>query len=60
MLFIAVWSFAFGTYGNYTLAGKCIPSKSHEKDFGVTVSTDLKPSVHIVKVVKQAETVKCA
>ena len=40
---------------DYMLSGKCIPSKSQEKDFGVTISTDLKPSVHIAKVVKQAE-----
>ena len=32
-----------------------ITSKSQEKDLGLTISTDMKPSVHIAKVVKQAE-----
>ena len=33
-----------------------ITSKSQEKDLGATISTDImKPSVHIAKVVKQAE-----
>ena len=32
-----------------------ITSKSQEKDLGATISTDMKPSVHIAKVVKQAE-----
>ena len=40
---------------NYTLAGKCIPSKPQEKDLGVTIPTDLKQSVHVAKVVKQAQ-----
>ena len=40
---------------DYTLSGKCIPSKSQEKDLAATISTDLKPSVHIAKVVKQAK-----
>ena len=40
---------------NITLPGESITSKSQEKDLGVTISTDLKPSVHVAKVVKQAE-----
>ena len=40
---------------DYTFSGTCILSKSQEKDFGVTISTDLKPPVHVAKVVKQAE-----
>ena len=30
-------------------------SKLQEKDLGVIICTDLKPSVHVAKVVKQAE-----
>ena len=41
-------------YTNYTMNGSKLSKVSHEKDLGVTINNDLKPSKHCSDIVKTA------